>query len=228
MLYSRLANRILTFALEMQDASSTHPSVPAATSNTASTAPAPAKKTKPTLEPRVGRYLEGIIDPEFIRMYQDHVVRYRQTHKAYAIVTMARLIEAACGEVNINYETGNARSHKNLTHNGPDVALDDVVLFFGDQTPSHLKKIKGFSTAPSTFANHRSWYLRAKKCLVDLEGGSVPEGKPKASLGSVQKLLNTQLTDLGELEPREYGSWENFTDRVRLLESTAKGTSTSA
>jgi hypothetical protein len=60
----------------------------------------------------------------------------------------------ACNEVNVNYDTGNARSHKNQTHNGLDVAMDDVVLFFMDQVPSHLKTVKGMTMVPSTFNNY--------------------------------------------------------------------------
>ena len=97
------------------------------------------------LEEGVGRYLEVTIDLMLIGVYQEHVIRHRLACKAYSITITAQLIEMACNEVNINYDTGNARLHKNQTHNGPDVAMDDVVLFFMDQMPSHLKTVKGMT-----------------------------------------------------------------------------------
>ena len=194
----------------MQDASAT-------TSNLASIVATPPKKTKPTLEEGVGRYLKATIDPMLIGVYHEHVVRYRLNYKAYSIIIMARLIEMACIEVNVNYDTGNARSHKNETYNGPGVALDDVVLFFMNQTPPNLKTMKGMTTATSTFSNYRTWHLRAKDCLTALEGKSIPKGKNSEFVELVKKLLDTELTNLGVLDPKKYGSWEKFMERTRML-----------
>jgi hypothetical protein len=194
----------------MQGVFSQHATVPATAPDTASTVVTPAQKTKAKLEEGVGRYLEATIDPTLIGVYQEHVIRHRLTHKAYSIIIMAQLIEMACTEVNVNYDTGNARSHKNQTHNGPCVAMDDVVLFFMDQTPSHLKTVKGMTMVPSTFNNHRSWHLRAKDCLAALEGKSIPEGNTSTFVELVKKLLSTEVTNLAVLDPRKYGSWESF------------------
>ncbi|KAF8326142.1 hypothetical protein F5887DRAFT_1084851 [Amanita rubescens] len=217
---------LLILYFERQDASATTSnmaSTAAMSPNMASTAATSTKKTRPMLEDGVGRYLKATIDSMLIGVYHEHVVRYCLTHKAYSTIIMARLIETACIDVNVNYDTGNARSHKNQTYNGPDVALDDVVLFFMDQMPPNLKTTKGMTTAPSTFSNYRTWHLRAKDCLAALEGKCVPEGNNSEFVELVKKLLDTKLTNLGVLDPKKYGSWERFTERIRLLKDVAEG-----
>ncbi|KAF8332939.1 hypothetical protein F5887DRAFT_922205 [Amanita rubescens] len=217
---------LLILYFERQDASATTSnmaSTVAMSPNMASTAATSTKKTRPMLEDGVGRYLKATIDSMLIGVYHEHVVRYRLTHKAYSTIIMARLIETACIDVNVNYDTGNARSHKNQTYNGPDVALDDVVLFFMDQMPPNLKTTKGMTTAPSTFSNYRTWHLRAKDCLAALEGKCVPEGNNSEFVELVKKLLDTKLTNLGVLDPKKYGSWERFTERICLLKDVAEG-----
>ncbi|KAF8346158.1 hypothetical protein F5887DRAFT_1184931 [Amanita rubescens] len=214
---------LLIVYFEYQGISSSHRvSVPATTSSMGSTSATPQKNTKLTLDTNVENYLEATIDPFLITIYHDHVLPHRQANKTYSSMILARIIETACGEVNANYEPGNARSHKHRTHNGPEVSLDDIVMFFGKKTPSHLRNVKGAVTAPSTFNNYRSWHSQAQKCLKKLKGKDIlAQGNVKDAYDLTHTLLFTTLEEISGIEPRDQGSWISFMQRVQLLESVA-------
>ena len=173
------------------------------------------------LDSTIFDYLEAVMDPEILQIFHMHVLRHRNTHRAFATIIQARLVQWLCNDIGINYETGNSRSYKFDTPHGQRVSLDDIVLFFVEKTPPSRVKGRGSAIAPSTFANHRSWHMRANARLIQLGGKNITDELHKQSLDLVKKLLLTDLSELNTLLPGEHGSWDHFKNRVMMLERIA-------
>ena len=168
-------------------------------------------------------YLETVMDPESILLFRTHVLRHRNTHRAFATIVQARLVQSLCDDIGVKYRSGNNPSSKFDTPHGQRVSVVDIVRFFASKTPPDGDNGKGSSILPSTFANHRSWHLRANTCLIQLAGRNITDESLKQSLDLVKKLLLTALSELHTLEPGEHGSWDEFKKRVVLLEKFARG-----
>ena len=95
--------------------------------------------------------------------------------------------------------------------NGPRISITDIVLFYGAKSPSE------FHPAPTTFGNHRSIYLRAKSCAVNLENRDLSQDN-QASLRTLKALIHTPLTELADVNPGAYGSLNAFKGQIRNLE----------
>ena len=164
-------------------------------------------------------YLETVMDPEILQLFEAHVLRHRNTHRAFATVVQARLIQSLCNDIGVKYNAGNNRSYKSVTPHGQSVSLDDVVQFFSEKTPPTYVGGRASTIKATTFANHRSWHLRAIACLIPLAGKNITDPLHKQSLDLVRKLVHTDLSELSAVEPGEHGSWDDFKNRVKLLES---------
>lgn len=165
------------------------------------------------LDPSI--YLKAAIDEEYIGVYKQHVVEERGSPGAvFPIIIFARLVKQACDSLGIPYTTGSKQAKKHRVSVRQRVSMDDIILFFGGQTPSPS------GPALSTFANHRSWHLRAENCIKQLGNKRHPLSESRQnSLNLVETLLRTPLMKLGDVERELYGSFNDFQRRVKELET---------
>jgi hypothetical protein len=166
---------------------------------------------RPSLAQDVLNYLNARIDEEDILVYKRHVLEQRGGQGAYTILVFARLVERACEKLKIPYGTGSSMNKKQTTGNGPRISIADVVLFYSAKFPSDL------APAPSTFGNHRSIYLRAKTCMVNLENRELNQ-EDQTFLRSLRAIVHTPLAELAMVQPEAYGSLSAFRMRIDLLE----------
>ncbi|KAF8329957.1 hypothetical protein F5887DRAFT_1074820 [Amanita rubescens] len=168
-------------------------------------------------------YLKVAIDEEYIRIYEQHVVEERGTlGAAFPIIIFARLVKQACDSLQIPYTTGSTQAKKYRVSHEQWVSMDDIILFFRGQINSG-----GLTSGPalSTFANHRSWHLRAENCIKKLGDQNRDLSRThQNSLDLVKMILRTPLKKLGEVERDLYGSFNEFQRRVKELENVFRRT----
>lgn len=167
--------------------------------------------TRPSLGQDALNYLNARIDEEDIRVYKRHVLEQRGGQGAYTILVFARLVERACERLKIPYGTGSSINKRQKMGNGPHISIADVVLFYSAKFPSDL------APAPSTFGNHRSIYLRAKACMINLENRELTQ-EDQSFLQAVRAIVHTPLAELALVQPEGYGSLSAFRTRVDILE----------
>lgn len=136
---------------------------------------------------------------------------------AFPIIIFARLVKQVCESLQIPYTTGSTQAKKYRVSHEQWVSMDDIIVFFRRQMNS-----AGQTSGPalSTFANHRSWHLRAENCIKKLGNQTRDLSRThQNSLDLVKKLLRTPLKKLGEVERDLYGSFNEFQRQVKELEN---------
>lgn len=125
-----------------------------------------------------------------------------------------RIVEEVCGQLGVRF-TGQSLTHKTRTMNGPDVSLEDIINFFGKNTPTSFQ---GSVTSPATFKNHRTCYLRVQSCIgaLELRRANLDE-EERVFLELLNKLLDTEYDKLNTLIPSQYGRLKEFQERVTAL-----------
>ena len=165
---------------------------------------------RPRLSDEAHHYLNAMIKEEEIGVYKRHILELRH-QGAYPIVIFVRLVERACQRLKIPYGTGNAVHKQYKMGNGPRISIADIVLFYRARFPSDL------APAPTTFGNHRSIYLRAKSCIVNLENRELTQ-ENQTLLRTLKALVHTPLTELANVHPEAYGSLNSFKAQIQVLE----------
>ena len=145
--------------------------------------------------------------------FEKHVLPHRGGTGAYPIIIFARLVESACKRIDIPYSTGSDRKKKHPASNGPMISRDDIVRFYGQKSASQL------AIAPSTFDNHRSIHMRAKKCIGFLEKRDLSKQDEKNNfLRLLKKIIQTPLSELDTVPPEGLGSLNAFRARIEDID----------
>ena len=111
--------------------------------------------------------------------------------------------------------TGQSLTHKTPTMNGPDISLEDIINFFGKNTPVGFQ---GLVTSPQTFRNHLTCYSCVQSCVGVLEICHANlNDEEKEFLELLKKLLITEYDKLNTLIPLQYGCLTEFQGRVNVL-----------
>lgn len=163
------------------------------------------------LTPDAVNYLNARLDEKDFHVYKSHVLEQRGGQGAYPIIVFARLVESACDRLKIPFNTGSSITKPQKMPNGPRISIAIIVQFYRQKFPSDS------TPAPSTFGNHRSIYLRAKTCMVNLENRELSIDDQTFSR-SLKKIFRTPLTELAVVQPEEYGSLNAFKTRIETLE----------
>jgi hypothetical protein len=153
-------------------------------------------------------YLNATIKEEELDVYNRHILDRKG---AYPIMIFARLVERACKRLNIPYSTGNVISRQHKMGNGLHVSIADIVQFYRVKFP-----LDG-SPAPSTFNNHRSIYLRAKRCISKLENGELSQ-ENQSYFRMIKALVHTPLPEVMNVQAGCYASLNTFKTEIETLE----------
>ena len=166
------------------------------------------------------QYLTAIVDAKYIRAYERHALHHSYNEKAFATMIFTRIVEEVCSQSGLPF-TGHSLTHKTPTMNGPAISLEDIIHFFGKNTPTSFQ---GSVTSPSTFKNHCTCYSRIQSCVraIEIRHASLDE-EEQAFLELLKKLLNTEYDKLNTLLPSQYGRLNEFQERVNVLNNKLNG-----
>jgi hypothetical protein len=183
-----------------------------------SVCPASCASTVTELAPSIQQSSPAIPEcscrPKIVHAYKDHALHRSLVEKAFATMIFSRIVEDVCSKVGVWF-TGQSLTYKMQTMNGPDISLEDIIKFFGEKTPPGFP---GSVTSLATFKNHRMCYMRIQSCVrvqeICCTSLNVDEC---AFLELLEKLLDTEYSQLGTLQASQYGCLKDFQERVNAL-----------
>jgi hypothetical protein len=174
---------------------------------------APSQSSRPPSS-NLQLYLNAVVDQKFVHAYEDHALHCSLVKKAFATMIFSRIVEDVCSKVGVRF-TGQSLAYKMQAMNGPDISLEDIIKFFGEKTPPGFP---GLVTSPATFKNHRTCYMHVQSCVrvqeIRRTNLNVDE---HAFLELLEKLLDTEYSQLGTLQALQYGCLKDFQERVNAL-----------
>jgi hypothetical protein len=175
---------------------------------------APSQSSRPPSSNLLQLYLNAVVDQKFVHAYEDHALHRSLVEKAFATMIFSRIVEDVCSKVGVQF-TGQSLAYKTQTMNGLDISLEDIIKFFGEKTPPGFP---GLVTSPATFKNHRTCYMRVQSCVrvQEIRRANL-NADERAFLELLEKLLDTEYSQLGTLQASQYGRLKDFQERVNTL-----------